>query len=218
MQDLEESLERDITEEALNVNVDTDQQNINVAKEDSSVDIKIDSKDCDNVECDAEAELQELARDPKYTKALAYLMRTLQPAEGGVEEVDSQESLTESNSVPPTEDPEVDGSAEELELETDPPKGEGSAYMASMLGTLVKEEYDAVASYTSFLQDLEANDLGDDSDRKVICDILAEENVHIGQLQELLKKVAPTAENIEVGAEEAKAQIEAAEEDGADEN
>lgn len=433
MQGLEERLEQNTVEENLNVNVDTDQQNINVAKEDSSVDIKIDSKDCDSAECAAEAELQELARDPKYTKAFAYLMRTLQPTEESVEEVDSQESLeeelestslrdaledvtsiwvyndvqnahftseypteleegiepefypledllfmsseqllnvpseiltnqtnlelldkvahldsskltseqqqllkkayaqkvvidradvehliqklkeckkliiaerpenkslleslsvedcleiiknlevsdyaystknynlahfgnqlivfqpkevvvegkdigpltlyikidldqssgtatvaisfhptsrankhpyteslNENDLITPTEDSEVDGSAEELELETEPPKGAEGTYMASVLGNLVKEEYDAIASYTSFLQDLEANNFGDESDRKVICDILAEENVHVGQLQELLKKVCPAAKNIEVGTEEARDQI-----------
>lgn len=49
--------------------------------------------------------------------------------------------------------------------------------------------------------------------KEVVKDILVEENKHIGQLQELLKKVSPNAENIEAGAEEARGQvIEASEE------
>lgn len=112
----------------------------------------------------------------------------------------------------------VEAPAEKSTLEVEPPKGPEDNFVAEQLGILIKDEYDAIEGYNRFLQDLEANDLGDDSDKKVICDILAEENVHIGQLQELLKKVAPTAENIEVGAEEAKAQIEAAEEDDVNED
>lgn len=211
----------ELVEESLNVNVDTDQQNVNVAEEDSSVDIRIDSKDCSESECDAEAELQELARDPKYSKAFAYLMKTLQAAEAPSEEdtlaaEDLPEELQENLAQPLSDSPEESSTEgepklDEPELETEPPKGGEGNYMASVLGTLIQEEYDAIASYTGLLQDLEANNFGDESDRKVICDILAEENVHVGQLQELLKKVAPTAENIDVGAEEAKTQIEDAE-------
>lgn len=217
LQGLEESLERNTVEEDLNVNVDTNQQNINVAEEDSGVDIRIDSKNYDDAECDAEAELQELARDPKYTKAFAYLMKTLQLTEDSVEEVSEQDSVSPEEDML-QEDLEnllgrnAEDSFEESELETEPPKGEEGTYMASMLGNLVKEEYDAIASYAGFLQDLEANNFGDESDRKVICDILAEENVHVGQLQELLKKVYPAAENVEVGTEEAQEQIEEVEE------
>lgn len=104
----------------------------------------------------------------------------------------------------------------ELELETDPPKGPEESYVAEQLGILIKDEYDAIEGYNKFLQELEANNLGDESDRKVVCDILAEENVHVGQLQELLKRVAPTAENIDVGAEEAQEQL--GEEDKRDED
>lgn len=175
--------------EDLNVNVDTDQQNINVAEEESDIDIQIKSKDSCSEE--AEMELQELSRDPKYAKAFAYLMSTLQV------------------------DGESVGSME-LELETDPPKGPEESYVAEQLGILIKDEYDAIEGYNKFLQELEANNLGDESDRKVVCDILAEENVHVGQLQELLKRVAPTAENIDVGAEEAQEQL--GEEDKRDED
>lgn len=68
----------DLTED-LNVNVDTDQSNINVsAEENAAVEVKVDPKDCTGEECAAEAELAELAKDPKYAKAFAYLMSTLQ--------------------------------------------------------------------------------------------------------------------------------------------
>ena len=76
---IEKNLVETLTED-LNVNVDTEEQNINVAaEENAAVEIKVAPKEeCTNAECDAEVELAELAKDPKYAKAFAYLMSTLQ--------------------------------------------------------------------------------------------------------------------------------------------
>lgn len=204
-------LESDLFEEDLDVSVNTDQQSVSVAEKDSNLDIEINSEDDGDVERDAEVELQELAEDPKYAKAFAYLMSTLR-ADAESASPTSNVQVNAESAKEPIERP----TSSELELETDPPKGPEESYVAEQLGILIKDEYDAIEGYNKFLQELEANNLGDESDRKVVCDILAEENVHVGQLQELLKRVAPTAENIDVGAEEAQEQL--GEEDKRDED
>lgn len=217
---LEDLIKNVTVDEGVQVAVDTDKQKVDVkAAEYSDVDISI--KPQDSVESSVEDELAALAEDPKYAKAYNYLLHL----------VDSEEVVEDNTREPLEEDLEhllaktveqeenvVEVPAEEPVLEVESPKGPEDSFVAEQLGILIKDEYDAIEGYNRFLQDLEANSLGDDSDKKVICDILAEENVHIGQLQELLKKVAPTAENIEVGAEEARAQIEAAEEDNINED
>ena len=93
-------------------------------------------------------------------------------------------------------------------------------YAANTLNELTKSEYETINQYNDFLlaiQNMVTRPEGvaeedfnpqicpnlEASIEAVIKDILAEENKHIGQLQELLKAVSPNAENIEAGADEA---------------
>ncbi len=232
---IDKNLVESLTED-LNVNVDTDKQNINVAaEENAAVEVKVAPKeDCIGAECDAEAELAELAKDPKYAKAFAYLMSTLQgetaeeqsvieePAAEMVEESEVEsEPLTESIE----EATEEDAEGEDVSTEDEVPQGPANMYAANTLNELTKSEYETINQYNDFLlavQNMVARPEGvaeedfnpqicpdlEASIEVVIKDILAEENKHIGQLQELLKAVSPNAENIEAGAGEAEEQME----------
>lgn len=233
---IDKNLVETLTED-LNVNVDTEEQNINVAaEENATVEVKVAPKNCIGVECDAEAELAELAKDPKYAKAFAYLMKTLQseevedqPAEEKpVEEVSAEEPITESVEEPVKEPMEEKDTEEEDtgEASDSTPEGPSDMYAANALNDLTKSEYETINAYNDFLLAIQSmvtrpEGMPEEEEFKpsfcpelaeqvneVIKDILAEENKHIGQLQELLKKVSPNAENIEAGADEAKEQIE----------
>lgn len=224
---IDKNLVESLTED-LNVNVDTEEQNINVAaEENAAVEVKVAPKeDCIGVECDAEAELAELAKDPKYSKAFAYLMNTLQ-GETIEEQPVAEEPEAEMVEEPIMESVEEssDENAED-NPQDDVPEGPEDMYVANTLNELTKSEYETINQYNDFLltiQNMVTRPEGMPEEEtfeppfcpelaasinSVIKDILAEENKHIGQLQELLKKVSPNAENIEAGAEEAKEQIE----------
>lgn len=233
--------------EDLNVNVDTEEQNINVAaEENAAVEVKVAPKeDCIGAECDAEAELAELAKDPKYAKAFAYLMSTLQsetveeqpvteePAAEVVEEPTIEsEPLTESVEETVEEEGEKEELPSEEETEDATPENPEDMYVANTLNKLTIGEYDTINQYNDFLltvhnmvtrpEGISEEDFKpqmcpelEASIEAVIKDILVEENKHVGQLQELLKAVSPNAENIEAGVDEAKEQVEEASEDDA---
>lgn len=233
--------------EDLNVNVDTEEQNINVAaEENAAVEVKVAPKDCVGIECDAEAELAELAKDPKYAKAFAYLMSTLQGEEvenqpeekAPVEEAPVEEPITESVEEPAKEPVEEKDTEEEdaekedtEEVPDEIPEGPSGIYVANTLNELAVGEYDTINAYNDFLLTVQGmvtrpEDMPEEEEFKpsfcpelaeqineVIKDILVEENKHVGQLQELLKRVSPNAEHIEAGVDEAKEQIEEVEVD-----
>ena len=73
--------------------------------------------------------------------------------------------------------------------------------MATVLSDLIKDEYEAIDGYNTAIATAEAEGFGDMV--KVLTDIQAEENIHIGQLQELMKMVDPNASKIEDGTVEA---------------
>lgn len=73
--------------------------------------------------------------------------------------------------------------------------------MATVLSDLIKDEYEAIDGYNTAIATAEAEGFGDMI--KVLTDIQAEENIHIGQLQELMKMVDPNASKIEDGTVEA---------------
>lgn len=153
--------------EDLNVNVDTEEQNINVAaEENAAVEIKVaPKKEGTNADCDAEAELAELAKDPKYAKAFAYLMNTLQgetveeqpvveePAAKMIEEpaveseplVESVENTEEGNEV------EKEEFSSEEEAEDAAPENPEDMYVANTLNKLTTGEYDTINQYNDFL-------------------------------------------------------------------
>lgn len=80
------------------------------------------------------------------------------------------------------------------------------AGLAQLLIDAINGEWETVGQYNSLL--IMAKAEGFDEFVPVLEDINTEENKHIGQLQELLKKVSPNAEAIDSGAEEAQEQFD----------
>lgn len=164
---IEKNLVKTLTED-LNVNVDTEDQNVNVAAEEgAAVEIKVAPKEeCTNAECDAEVELAELAKDPKYAKAFAYLMSTLQgetveeqpaveePAAEVVEEpVVESEPLVESveEGAEERDESEREELPSEEEAEDAAPENPEDMYVANTLNKLTTGEYDTINQYNDFL-------------------------------------------------------------------
>ena len=82
--------------------------------------------------------------------------------------------------------------------------------IASELIALINDEWEAIQGYNNAIASLRA--LSDEnpfysSAIKVLEEISAEENVHVGQLQEVLKQISPNAAEIKKGTEEAKSQL-----------
>lgn len=84
--------------------------------------------------------------------------------------------------------------------------------IADNLISLINSEWEAIRGYNDFVEVVKAN-LSQYNDPAlanmlpVIDDIRNEENMHIGQLQELLKLISPNANSIQVGAVEGKSQF-----------
>lgn len=84
--------------------------------------------------------------------------------------------------------------------------------IADSLIKLINDEWEAIQGYNNFrdvILSMHQSGDGDYSEMiKVIDDISNEENLHVGQLQELLKRVSPNTESISKGEEEAEEQLE----------
>lgn len=92
------------------------------------------------------------------------------------------------------------------------PKAGIESGIADTLIRLINDEWEAIQGYNNFrdmiLSMQEAGD-GDYSEMiRVIDEVSNEENLHVGQLQELLKRVSPNTESIAKGEEEAQEQLE----------
>lgn len=90
----------------------------------------------------------------------------------------------------------------------EPPKGENTG-IATILSNLIQDEWQAIDGYNSALETLASINF-DEGMVDVLKDIVAEENVHIGQLQKALELVAPNATEIQHGVEEGEEQLAAA--------
>ena len=92
------------------------------------------------------------------------------------------------------------------------PKPGVESGIADSLIKLINDEWEAIQGYNNFrdmILSMQQNGDGDYSEMiHVIDEVSNEENLHVGQLQELLKKVSPNAESIEKGEEEAQEQLE----------
>lgn len=96
----------------------------------------------------------------------------------------------------------------EVALDIDAPPEQGAATgIANELNALIIDEWEAITGYNSALATVK-DEPGHEDIVKILTDILAEENVHVGQLQAALATVAPNAESITVGTTEGKEQIE----------
>lgn len=92
-----------------------------------------------------------------------------------------------------------------------PGPAEGSdTGVAQELIALINDEWEAIQGYTNAIANLRAN-LSSNSFYedaiKVLEEISAEENAHVGQLQEILKRISPNAADIKKGEKEARSQL-----------
>lgn len=78
---------------------------------------------------------------------------------------------------------------------------------------LIKDEWEAIQGYNDFLQFLRDSHNSEDI-IKVIEDITGEENLHVGQLQTLMRTVAPNTDNIREGELEAEEQLDSSSTNG----
>ena len=81
---------------------------------------------------------------------------------------------------------------------------------AAELIALINDEWEAIQGYNNAISTLRSivsqNPFYADA-IKVLEEISAEENVHVGQLQEVLRRISPNAEEIDKGKKEAKSQL-----------
>ena len=78
--------------------------------------------------------------------------------------------------------------------------------IAAVLNSLIIDEWEAIDAYNSAIVNAELEGKSDIA--KILRDIVAEENLHVGQLQVALETVSPNTVNIEAGKEEAEEQID----------
>lgn len=78
--------------------------------------------------------------------------------------------------------------------------------LVSIINNLIQDEFNTIQSYKDAIVNFANQDKNDLT--QVLKDILDEENIHVGQLETLLKSLDSSAENIEQGKQEAEEQIE----------
>ena len=92
------------------------------------------------------------------------------------------------------------------------PKAGLESGIADALIKLINDEWEAIQGYNNFRDMILAMQQNNDGDYtgmlKVINEVVNEENLHVGQLQELLKGVSPNTESIAKGEEEAQEQLQ----------
>ena len=82
--------------------------------------------------------------------------------------------------------------------------------VANELIALINDEWEAIEGYNNAIATLRANISSNSfyaKAVKVLEEISAEENTHVGQLQEILKQISPNTKEIDAGKKEAKAQL-----------
>lgn len=77
--------------------------------------------------------------------------------------------------------------------------------IANILIALIQSEWTAIDDYNNAIASLAA--YNEDEMINVLEDIIAEENVHVGQLQKVLDTIAPNTKNIDEGTKEAEQQL-----------
>ena len=88
-----------------------------------------------------------------------------------------------------------------------PQMGQDSG-IAALLNSLIRDEWEAIQGYNDMQNAVKAEQPAyADEFLRVIADINAEENVHVGQLQKLMELVAPNAQEFNAGEKEAEEQI-----------
>ena len=100
-------------------------------------------------------------------------------------------------------DDEFDMSTEEI---SPAPELGVESGMSATINALIRDEWEALDGYNSAI--VTAKDAGLEDIVQVLTHIQNEENKHVGELQECLKQLTPSAEHIEVGAEEAEKELQ----------
>ena len=98
-----------------------------------------------------------------------------------------------------------------VENVTSGPKTDADNGVANLLIALINDEWEAIQGYNDAVVTLRAANAENPfyaEAIKVLEEITAEENVHVGQLQEVLRRISPNAQEIQKGEEEAKSQLE----------
>lgn len=76
--------------------------------------------------------------------------------------------------------------------------------VSNLIIEAINSEWETIAEYNSLIANL-----GNNVDMiPVIQDIVAEENKHIGQLQQILLQISPNVQNIDLGEQEAVEQLD----------
>lgn len=92
----------------------------------------------------------------------------------------------------------------------DGPKEGSDTGVSNMLLTAINDELDTIRKYNDYIATLRAESSNNpiyESFINVISDISNEENKHVGQLQELLTRISPNAESIDLGRKEGEDQL-----------
>ena len=112
------------------------------------------------------------------------------------EEIESEEETLEED---------LDSNEEEA-IEDKTPEIGPDLGLSTLLIKAINDEWNTIEFYNNLIATAEQE--GHDDIVAVVRDINTEENIHVGQLQELLKKISPITDNIGKGEEEAAEQVE----------
>lgn len=114
------------------------------------------------------------------------------------------------------EDEEIESEEESLEEDLDSDEKEAiedktpeigpDLGLSTLLIKAINDEWNTIEFYNNLIATAEQE--GHEDIVAIVRDINTEENIHVGQLQELLKKISPITDNIEKGGEEAVEQME----------
>ena len=119
------------------------------------------------------------------------------------DEVAEEDEEIESEEEPLEEDLEPD---EKEAIEDKTPEIGPDLGLSTLLIQAINDEWNTIEFYNNLIATAEQE--GHEDIVAIVRDINAEENIHVGQLQELLKKISPITDNIEKGGEEAVEQME----------
>ena len=90
------------------------------------------------------------------------------------------------------------------------PKSGSDAGVTDLLISAINDEWKTISTYNSIIETLKyesANNPNYSAFVSILNDINAEENKHVGQLQEILNKLSPNSMYIDAGREEGRSQF-----------
>lgn len=90
-----------------------------------------------------------------------------------------------------------------------PAEGSDTGIAAEVIA-LINDEWEAIQGYNDAIATFRANSTSNpfyEDAIKVLEEIVSEENTHVGQLQEVLRRISPNAAEIQKGTKEAQSQL-----------